>query len=233
MMKALILAGGEGRRLRPLAGDVPKCLLQIQGRPFVEHQIELLKSQGIQEFILCVGLGAQAVKEALGDGSALGVSVFYSSEDAPLGTAGAIRNASSLIDEDAFLCMNGDTLVEFSLAEMEQNHQGVRALATVLSREVEDATGRGTLEVGLRGEILSFEEKTRNVSPALINCGVYLMERAILQHIPSGTTVSLEHEVFPKLVSSGHRLFAFITNGAFVDIGTPDEYLRIREKGWR
>jgi NDP-sugar pyrophosphorylase family protein len=231
-MKALILAGGEGRRLKSLAGDLPKCLVQVQGRPFIEHQIELLNSQGIEEFVLCVGLGAQIVTETLGDGSALGVSVSYSMEESPLGTAGAVKNASSFVDE-AFLCVNGDTLVEFSLAEMEESHHRVGATASILSREVEDATGRGILEIDPRGEIRSFQEKSRSASPALINCGVYLMEKEILEHIPSGQKVSLETEVFPGLVSSRSRLLAFITKGVFVDIGTPDEYLGIKEKGWR
>jgi mannose-1-phosphate guanylyltransferase len=231
-MKALILAGGEGRRLKPLAGDLPKCLVPVQGRPFIEHQIELLRSQGVEEFVLCVGLGAPMVEETLGDGSALGVSVSYSSEEVPLGTAGAVKNASSFID-DTFFCVNGDTLVEFSLAEMEESHSRVGAMASILSREVEDATGRGILEIGPRGEILSFQEKSRSASPALINCGVYLMEREVLEHIPPGQKVSLETEVFPGLVSPRSKLVAFITKGAFVDIGTPDEYVRIKEKGWR
>ncbi len=231
-MKALILAGGEGRRLKSLAGDLPKCLVQVQGRPFVEHQIELLRSQGVEEFVLCVGLGAHMVTETLGDGSALGVSVSYSSEEVTLGTAGAVKNASSFIEE-TFLCVNGDTLVEYSLSEMEENHRRVGAMASIVCREVEDATGRGILEIGPRGEILSFQEKSRSASPALINCGVYLMEREILEYIPSGRKVSLETEVFPGLVSPKPKLLAFVTNGAFVDIGTPDEYLRIKEKGWR
>jgi NDP-sugar pyrophosphorylase family protein len=231
-MKALILAGGEGRRLQSVAGGLPKCLVPVQGRPFIEHQIELMKSNGIREFVLCVGLGAQKVIETLGDGSSLGISVSYSVEDVPLGTGGAIKNASAFI-EGTFLCMNGDTLVEFSLAEMEQRHREVGAVATIVSRQVQDATGRGILEIGPGREILSFEEKSRSANPAFINCGVYLMESGVLGHIPLGQNVSLEKEVFPGLVSSQSRLLAFVTEGAFVDIGTPDEYARIREKGWK
>ncbi|UCF78330.1 MAG: NTP transferase domain-containing protein [Candidatus Eiseniibacteriota bacterium] len=231
-MRTLILAGGEGRRLKSVAGDLPKCLVPVQDRPFIEHQIELLRSKGITDLVLCVGLGADAVREALGDGSALGVTVRYSSEDSPLGTAGAVKNAEGFVEAE-FLCMNGDTLVEFSLEEMEGIHQAGGAIATILSREVEDATGRGTLEVGSHGEILSFSEKRKGRTSAFINCGVYLMQKEILNHIPSGRAVSLEREVFPVLVSSGARLMAFKTHGDFVDIGTPGEYLRIREKGWK
>jgi len=232
-MKALILAGGEGRRLRSMSGQLPKCLMPVQGRPFIEHQIEFLKLKGIGEFVVCAGHGASLLEERLGEGIHLGVAVEYSLEQMPLGTAGAIKNAEGLIDGSQFLCVNGDTLVDFSLREMAKLHRDSRAIATILSGRVEDATGRGTIRTGLEGEILGFEEKAYSGNPGLINCGFYLMENVILDHIPSGRKVSLEREIFPGLLSSGLRLSAFPAKGAFVDIGTPDEYLRIRNKGWK
>jgi NDP-sugar pyrophosphorylase family protein len=230
-MKALVLAGGEGRRLRPVLGDLPKCLAQVQGRPFIEYQIELLKSEGIREFILCVGLGANLVQRVLGNGERLGVSISYSTEETPLGTAGAIKNAGAHID-GRFLCTNGDTLVEFSLKDMEESHVNAGAVGTIVFR-MNDATGKGTIKIGPGGLVRGFEEKTQHGAAAFINCGFYLMEKELLEHIPSGQPVSLEEEIFPKLLSSGLKLFAFPARGVFVDIGTPEEYLLIREKGWK
>jgi NDP-sugar pyrophosphorylase family protein len=230
-MRALILAGGEGRRLRPVLGELPKCLAEVRGRPFIEYQIELLKTAGIREFVLCVGLGANLIETALGDGARLGVSIVYSLERSPLGTAGAIKNASSYID-GRFLCANGDTLVEFSLTDMERSHADARAIVTILFKE-SDATGRGTIRLGSGGQVLGFAEKAKRDTPALINCGFYLMEKETVEHISAGKHVSLEEEIFPKLLSSGLQILAFQTHGAFVDIGTPEDYSLIREKGWK
>jgi NDP-sugar pyrophosphorylase family protein len=230
-MKALILAGGEGHRLRSVLGDLPKCLARVQGRPFIEYQIELLKSQGIREFVLCVGLGANLVQRALGGGERLGVSIEYSPEEKPLGTAGAIKNASPHID-GRFFCGNGDTLVEFSLKDMEESHANAGAIGTILFRKA-DATGRGTIKIGQEGQVLGFAEKVQRDTAAFINCGFYMMEKGILEHIPTEQRVSLEEEIFPKLLSSGLKLFAFPAHGAFVDIGTPGDYLLIKEKGWK
>jgi NDP-sugar pyrophosphorylase family protein len=230
-MKALVLAGGEGRRLRPVLGDLPKCLAQVQGRPFIDHHIELLKSEGIREFVLCVGLGASLVQRVLGNGGRLGVSISYSTEEKPLGTAGAIKNAGAHID-GRFLCTNGDTLAEFSLKDMEESHVSAGAVGTILFRR-DEVTGKGTIKIGPGGQVLGFEEKTQHDAPVFINCGFYLMEGELLEHIPSGQRASLEEEIFPKLLSSGLKLFAFPAGGAFVDIGMPEEYLLIREKGWK
>jgi mannose-1-phosphate guanylyltransferase len=231
-MKALVLAGGEGLRLKPLLGALPKCLAPVEGRPFIERQIELLREHGIREYVLCVGIGAQAVRQLLGDGSRLAVVIEYSFEETPLGTGGAIRNASALL-AGRFLCVNGDTLAEFSLTEMEARHESLGARVSVLCRRAADATGKGTLVTGQRGEILRFEEKTAGGTPGLINCGFYLMEKDVMDCVVPGRPVSLEREVFPRLLENGVKFAAFETAGAFVDIGTPEEYLQVRDKGWR
>jgi len=231
-MKALVLAGGEGLRLKPLLGPLPKCLAPVQGRPFIEWQIELLKEHGLREFILCVGIGAHAVRELLGDGSRLGVHVQYSVESTPLGTGGAVKNASGLL-AGRFLCANGDTLAEFSLTELVSRHESLGARASVLCRRAADATGKGTVVVGERGRILSFDEKTAGGSAGLINCGFYLMEKDVLDCVAPGRPVSLEKETFPRLLESGVMLAACETSGAFVDIGTPEEYMRVKNGGWR
>ncbi len=231
-MKALVLAGGEGLRLKPLLGPLPKCLAPVQGRPFIEWQIELLKEHGFREFVLCVGVGAQAVRELLGDGSRLDVAVQYSFEETALGTGGAIRNASGFL-AGRFLCANGDTLAEFSLSEMESRHEALGARVSVLCRVAADATGKGTLVVGERGRILRFDEKTAAGASGLINCGFYLMEKDVLDCVAPGRPVSLEKETFPRLLESGAALAACETSGAFVDIGTPEEYARVKHGGWR
>ncbi len=230
-MKALVLAGGEGLRLKPLLGPLPKCLAPVRGRPFVELLIELLRQQGLTEFVLCVGIGAQAVKDVIGDGSRLGVEVQYSFEGSPLGTGGAVRNASGFL-AGRFFCANGDTLAEFSLSDMEARHDSVGAGVTMLCTRA-DATGRGTLAVGKDGRILRFEEKTVAGSSGLINCGFYVMEKEVLDSVAPGRPVSLEKETFPFLLEKGVKLAACESSGAFVDIGTPEEYMRVKDGGWR
>jgi mannose-1-phosphate guanylyltransferase len=231
-MKALVLAGGEGLRLKPLLGTLPKCLAPVQGRPFIEWQIQLLREHGFREFVLCVGVGARAVTGLLGDGSRLAVAIQYSFEVTPLGTGGAIKNASGLV-AGRFLCANGDTLAEFSLTEMEARHESLGARVSVLCRKVADVAEKGTLVVGEGGRILRFDEKTAEGSSGLINCGFYLMEEDVLDCVAPGQPVSLEKETFPRLLESGVKLAACETSGAFVDIGTPKEYLRVKDGGWR
>ncbi len=231
-MKALILAGGEGRRLKPLLGQLPKCLAPLQGRPFIEVQVGNLAKQGIAEFILCVGIGALAIEQALGDGSRLGVTIEYSHEKSPAGTGGAVRDAARHLDGD-FLCANGDTLVEFSVKKMEERHTKERAAVTILSKHVEDSAGRGTLVADARDRITTFEEKPPEHGRALINCGYYMMNLDVLAHIPGQKAVSLEKEVFPSLLAARQKMVAFVTGGAFVDIGTPEDYLRVKNGGWK
>jgi NDP-sugar pyrophosphorylase family protein len=231
-MKALILAGGEGRRIKPVLGEMPKCLAPVQGRPFVERQIEYLREQGVTQFVLCVGIGASLIEKTLGDGGRLGVKIEYSLEETPAGTGGAIKQAAAHVGQ-RFLCVNGDTLVGFSLEAMESDHENAKAIASIVCRQVDDSTGKGTLVVGPGGEIVSFQEKPAGGVPALVNCGYYMMEKDVLEHVPARRVVSLEKEVFPGLLSSRLRLVAFVTGGAFVDIGTPEDYLRIKDKGWK
>jgi NDP-sugar pyrophosphorylase family protein len=129
--------------------------------------------------------------------------------------------------------VNGDTLAEFSLTKMEALHERQGACVTVLCRRMADATGRGTLVIGKRREILRFDEKIAAGLPGLINCGFYLMEKGVTQSVAPGRAISLEREIFPRLLKDGLKLAAFETSGAFVDIGTPEEYLRVRDRGWR
>ncbi|MFH0779015.1 MAG: sugar phosphate nucleotidyltransferase [Candidatus Eisenbacteria bacterium] len=231
-MRALILAGGEGSRLAPLTGGLPKCLVAVQGRPFVEHQIELFRAQGLVDFVLCVGVSADAIQKALGQGDRLGVSISYSVEMIPLGTAGAVKNASRFV-ESSFLCANGDTLVEFSLSQMIERHAETEALITILTKEVSDASGKGTVLTAEDGRVVSFVEKSVAAGAAQVNCGVYVVEKEVLNSIPAGKQVSLETETFPRLLGKGARLFSFATTGTFLDIGTPEQYLAVKEKGWR
>jgi len=231
-MKALILAGGEGLRMKPVLGELPKCLAPVQGRPFIERQIEHLREQGVTQFVLCVGIGASLIEKTLGDGGRLGVKIKYSLEDTPAGTGGAMKKAATHVGQ-RFLCVNGDTLVEFSLEAMESDHENAKAIASIVCRQADDSTGKGALVAGPGGEILSFHEKPVGGAPALVNCGYYLMERGVLEHVPAGRAVSLEREVFPGLLSSRLRLVAFVTGGAFVDIGTPEDYLLIKNRDWK
>ncbi len=228
-MKALILAGGLGTRLRPIVGNRPKSMAQIGGRPFLAYQLDLLRSQGFTEIILCTGYLSQAIEEYFGDGKDLGVHLTYSVEEKPLGTAGAIKNAAPLVDS-TFLVLNGDTYVQADLRNLVYFHQDRSALATIGLSQVGDPSRSGLVQAGPAGRVVRFIEKgTVQGDCNTISAGVYVFEPEILDFIPSDRKVSLELEVFPHLVEMGAPLYGYMLSGPFVDIGTPEGYRRMQE----
>ncbi len=228
-MKAFILAGGLGTRLRPIVADRPKALAQIGGQPFLAYQLELLRRQGFTEIILCTGHMSHAIEEYFGDGGDFGVHITYSIEEKPLGTAGAIKNAAHLVDS-AFLVLNGDTYIQADLRDMIRLHQDRNALATIGLSRVGDPSRSGLVQVDQAGQVVRFIEKgTAQRDCSTISAGVYVFEPEILGFIPAGRNVSLELEVFPHLVEMKAPLCGYMLGGAFVDIGTPEGYRRMRE----
>ncbi len=226
-MKAVILAGGLGTRLRAMVADRPKPMAEVANQPFLAYQIAQLRDLGFRDVVLCVGYRAEQVASYFGDGQRWGVRIAYAIEDRLLGTAGAIRNARSHL-EGTFLAMNGDSFVDADLSALVAHHQQQRAttprtLGTVLRAFVEDAAPYGTLELDEDGQIARFEEKAARTR-GWINAGVYVLEPEILDLIPADRPASLEREVFPGLLRSGYRLSSYATAGYFVDIGTPQGY---------
>ena len=223
-MKAFILAGGFGTRLKPRFGDLPKPLAPLGGRPFLVHQLEWLARHGVRRAVLCVGHGADQVRDAIGDGRPWGVSVAWSEETEPLGTGGALALATPHVDGPA-LVMNGDTLADCDPWELERARWERGATGAVALFQVEDARSRGRVECDERGRVQRFVEKDPAWSgPAWVNGGLYAFAPALWRELGSGPG-SLERDVLPRLASDG-RLIGVPEDGTFHDIGTPEEWER-------
>lgn len=218
---AVILAGGLGTRLREVVADRPKVLAEVNGRPFLASLLDRLVDAGIRRVVLCTGYMAELVSDTFGD-EYRGVALLYSIEQTALGTGGALRLALPLITSDPALIMNGDSFCDADLPLFACQHHSADAKASLVLTEVEDVTRYGSVDVDLSGTVLSFREKGRQSGKGLINAGIYMMDRQVIETIQSGSAVSLEREVFPQLTGKG--LYAFPQKGRFIDIGTPSDY---------
>lgn len=223
-LKAVLLVGGLGTRLRSVLPSAPKPLASVGGRTFLELLVLQLRNHGIRQLVMCTGyLGAQ-IEDEFGDGKRFDVSIAYSREQQPLGTAGALRLASALLrDSREFVVMNGDSFLEVNFMELVQCHRKHKGIATLAVRRVEDAARYGTVEVGPDGRVARFVEKTGRESAGLVNGGVYIFNAEILDFVHPGVS-SLEREVFPRVLHLG--LYASEQHGLFIDIGTPEDYAR-------
>lgn len=222
-MKAIILAGGQGQRLRSVVNEVPKPMAKVAGRPFLEYLIRQLVNARIREIIISIGYKGYAIKRYFGNGSDWGAKIRYSPEASPLGTAGALKRAARLIKENRFFVMNGDSFFDLSFGKMISFHKRKKANATICLNKVQDTKRYGKVEINNTGEIISFKEKVSQGS-GLINTGIYLIERAVLQNIPKGR-VSLENDILPQYVH--HGLYGIVERGFFIDIGLPKDYLAL------
>jgi mannose-1-phosphate guanylyltransferase len=225
-MQALILAGGEGTRLRPLTSTIPKPVVPLVGRPFITYMIEWLGSHGVDDVILACGFMAADVRSVLGDGRSLGVRLRYVEEPRPLGTGGALKYAEDLLAE-RFLMLNGDVLTDFDLGAQLAQHERTGARATLALVPVEDPSAYGVVRCGSDSSVLAFVEKPApgEAETNLISAGAYVLERDVLDEMaPAGTNISIERDVFPLLV--GHGLYAYAGPAYWLDIGTPERYLQ-------
>lgn len=224
-MQALVLAGGEGTRLRPLTRTTPKPVMPLAGRPFLAFMLDWLKGHGVTEVILSCGVGSGAVRDVLGDVYG-GLRLRYAIEEEPLGTAGPTRLA---LDEgllqDTLFVLNGDVLNDMDLTAQLAWHAQAGARATLALIEVADTASYGVVPTTGEGEVEAFLEKSDGPAPTnRINAGAYVIEREVIEQlVPAGRAVSFEREVFPALV--GHGLYGFPAQGYWIDIGTPDRYL--------
>jgi mannose-1-phosphate guanylyltransferase len=223
-VQALVLAGGEGTRLRPLTYTTPKPVMPLAGRPFLSFMLDWLRSHRVDEVILSCGFGSDAMKLVLGD-IYDGMRLRYVIEEEPLGTAGPVRLAHDEdVLEERLLVLNGDVLTDIDLtAELEQ-HQRTGARATLALHPVEDTSSYGVVPTAEDGQVEAFIEKGGGDAPTnRINAGAYVIEREVIDSIPAGRAVSFEREVFPSLVGEG--LYGFAAAGYWIDIGTPERYL--------
>jgi mannose-1-phosphate guanylyltransferase len=226
---AVILAGGLGTRLRTVFAG-PKSLAPIAGRPLLEYLIEWLRAENIREVILCVGYKRSAVARHFGAGKKFGVRIRYSPEITPMGTAGAVKKAGQLVDDKVFFALNGDTIVDVDLAKMLAFHRRRNALATIALTRVADSARFGRVLVDAGGRVRAFREKQKvsEGQPGWINAGVYLLSHDVLRRVPANRAVSLERDVFPKLV--GKRLYGFREARNLIDIGVPEDFQRAQRE---
>jgi mannose-1-phosphate guanylyltransferase len=226
-VQAIVLVGGEGTRLRPLTLTTPKPALTLVDRPFLAYMIEWLAGHGVAEVVLACGFLPEALREALvGEEERAGTIIRYVVEPEPRGTAGAIRYAAEQLGEalgDRFLALNGDVLTDLDLTALLRVHRERAARATLGLYPVEDAAAYGLVETAAGGEVHAFTEKTGEPIPGEINAGTYVLERSVLDLIPPGENVSIERDVFPRLVANG--LHGLRLDGYWMDIGTPARYL--------
>lgn len=228
-MKAILLAGGKGTRLRPLTLNTPKPIVPIFNRPFLCYQIDLLKQiPEIDEVILSLNYQPGRIEDLLGDGRELGVTIRYLVEPMPLGTAGAVKYAEQYLDE-AVLVFNGDVLTHLDLAAVVRLHRERRARATIVLTPVENPSAFGLVETDADGNVRRFLEKPKphEISCDTINAGIYILEPATFDRIPKQTNWSIERRFFPSLVADGQTFVAYVSRGYWIDIGTPERYVQV------
>ncbi len=233
-MKAIILAGGLGTRLRPLTYNRPKPMVSVANKPFVIHQIELLKKYGITEIVLNLHYLSETMELMLGDGKEFGVKLYYSIEDTPLGTAGAVKNAQEYFDGETMIVFNGDVLTDINISEIIDYHRSVNACATLTLTEVADPSPYGlvVLEDGFtKGKVNKFIEKPKwtKFMSNYINAGIYVLEPKIFDNVPFGKNFSFERQLFPGLLESGENMHGFLSDSYWIDIGSPQKYMQVHK----
>jgi NDP-sugar pyrophosphorylase family protein len=224
---AVLLVGGLGTRLQPILKSTPKPLARLGETSFLELLVRQLRSQGFRRLVMCTGHLAGQIEKEFGDGHKWDLTIEYSEESRPLGTAGAVKFAERHLQNDSdFLVMNGDSFMEIDFRQFIQFHREHGGLISMAVRRVSDASRFGTVEVDAHNRVVGFREKMGAHVSGIINAGVYLFNRAIQEHIPDGPA-SLEKDVFPRLLENG--IYALELHGMFIDIGTPDDYARAQE----
>lgn len=227
-MKAVILVGGQGTRLRPLTSNTPKPMVPIINRPFLEHMIQWLKSHGFNDIILALFYLPDRIQSHFGDGSGFGVHMTYVVEPVPLGTAGAVKNVEEHLDDGTFAVLNGDVITALDLTAMLSFHQEKGAKATIALTPVDDPTAYGVVETDSNSRVTRFIEKPSwdAVTTNLINAGTYILEPEVLSRVPKDMFFMFERGLFPPLVNAGEPVFGYASDGYWLDIGTPDKYMR-------
>jgi NDP-sugar pyrophosphorylase family protein len=229
VMKAILLAGGKGTRLRPLTVHTPKPIVPIFDRPFLHYQLDLLKQvPEIDEVILSLNYQPRRIEEVFGDGGESGIAIRYVVEPAPLGTAGAVRYAGESLRE-SIVVFNGDVLTQVDLAAVIGLHRERKAKATIVLTPVDNPTAYGLVETDARGNILRFLEKPNadEITCDTINAGIYVLEPETFDRIPKDTPWSIERSFFPSLIERQETFVAYLYRGYWIDIGTPEKYMQV------
>jgi mannose-1-phosphate guanylyltransferase len=226
-VQALILAGGEGTRLRPLTSGVPKPVVPLVDRPFIAFMLEWLRSHGVDDVVMSCGFLASGVRDVLGEGEEFGMRIRYVEEPTPMGTGGALKFAEALLDE-RFLMLNGDVLTDIDLTAQIAQHEATGAACTLALVAVEDPSNYGLVRMSDDDTtVLEFLEKPSAdtvTDVVTVSAGAYVLERSVLDLLSPDQPASIERDVFPRLVGNG--LHAIVGEGYWLDIGTPERYLQ-------
>lgn len=223
-MKAVILAGGIGTRMRPLTYVVPKAMLPIGGKPLLEHMIRYLREYDVSEVIVCVAYLKTHIMDYFKDGEGLGVKIKYAEADVPLGTAGQLKTAEKCISY-RFLAMNGDIITSLNIRRLLAFHKKMGGIGTIALKKFEVSVPYGHIELDANSNIQKFTEKP--TFSFFANAGVYVFEPKIFRYIPDGQVVSLEKETFPTMVADGERLNGYLEEAYWADIGTVTDFERV------
>lgn len=227
MAVAILLVGGFGTRLMPLTKNTPKPMLTVAGIPVTEHQLNMAKAAGITEIVLATSYLSDVFIPYFGDGSKWGLKIKYAVEKEPLGTGGAIRNAAKLLEtNESVVILNGDVLSSHNVAEQICQHESHDADVTLHLTQVEDARAFGCVPTDGDGRATAFLEKMENPVTNQINAGCYVFNPRVISTIPLDTVVSVERETFPQLVANGAKVFGYLENAYWLDIGTPRALLK-------
>ena len=227
MAVAILLVGGFGTRLMPLTKNTPKPMLTVAGVPVTEHQLAMAKAAGITEIVLATSYLSEVFIPYFGDGSKWGMKIKYAVEKEPLGTGGAIRNAAKLLDtKESIVILNGDVLSSHNLSEQIRQHEAHDADVTLHLTQVDDARAFGCVPTNSDGRVTAFLEKMENPVSNQINAGCYVFNPRVISTIPLDTVVSVERETFPQLVANGAKVFGYLENAYWLDIGTPRALLK-------
>src|ERR1700744_1060618 len=227
-LRAVVMAGGEGTRLRPMTANQPKPLLPVANRPIMEHVLRLLRRHGFSDTVGTVQFLAALVRNYFGDGEDFGMKLQYATEEMPLGTAGSVKNAEDALRDEPFLVISGDALTDIDLTAMVRFHKEQGALVTVGLTRVPDPLEFGIVIADEDGRIQRFLEKPTwgQVFSDTVNTGIYVMEPEVLAEVPPGESVDWSADVFPALLKRGAPLFGYISGGYWEDVGTHESYLK-------
>ena len=222
------MAGGEGTRLRPMTANQPKPMLPVVNRPIMEHVLRLLRRHGLTETVVTVQFLASMVRNYFGDGEEFGMSLQYATEETPLGTAGSVKNAEDALRDEPFLVISGDALTDIDLSDLIAFHKDNNALVTVALARVPDPLEFGIVILDDDGKIQRFLEKPTwgQVFSDTVNTGIYVMEPEVLEHVPAGQVVDWSADVFPKLLENGARLYGWIADSYWEDVGSHESYFK-------
>jgi NDP-sugar pyrophosphorylase family protein len=226
-MKAVILVGGAGTRLRPLTYVMPKCLLPVGGMPLLEWTVKYLASHEIKEFVVCVAYLKRQIISTIGDGSRLGVKIEYAEAESPLGTAGQLKTAEPFID-GTFLAMNGDIVTSLNIRSLIQTHKEKGGTGTIALKSFDIKVPYGHVTADQDSVIRNFEEKP--TLHLMANAGIYVLEKSVFGSIPSGRPFSLETEVFPALIERGERLNSYYEEAYWNDVGTMGDFEKVNDE---